>query len=62
MFFETPVFDQTNIFKQPYDFKTIQEYQQKDQPLKQQMIDNPTDYQFKQIENAIIVFKINNHQ
>ena len=24
MFFDTPVFDQQNIFKQPYDFKTIQ--------------------------------------
>ena len=62
MFFETPVFDQQNIFKQPYDFKTIQEYQQKDQPLKQQMIDSPIDYQFKQIENATFVIKINNNQ
>ena len=62
MFFETPVFDQQNIFKQPYDFKTIQEYQQKDLPLKQQMIDNPTNYQFKKIDDTTIVIYIDYNQ
>ena len=62
MFYETPVFDQQNIFRQPYDFKTIREYQQKDLPLKQRMIDNPTNYQFKNIDDTTIVIYIDYNQ
>ena len=51
-----------NIFKQPYNFKTIEEYQQKDAPLKQRINQNPTDYKEKQIKDATIIIKLDNDQ
>ena len=44
MFFETPVFDQNNIFNQPFVFSTIQEYQRNDLPLRQRVEAEPTKF------------------
>ena len=62
MFYETPIFDHQNIFKQPYNFKTIQEYQQKDKPLQERVNRNPTEYCKKQIKDATIIIKLDKHE
>ena len=58
MFFETPVFDNNNIFNQPFVFSTIQEYQRQDLPLRQRVEAEPTKFKKLNIENATIIVRI----
>ena len=61
MFFETPVFDQNNIFNKPFVFSTIQEYQRQDFPLRQRVEAEPTKFKKLNIENATIIVRITDH-
>ena len=61
MFFETPIFDNENIFHQPFIFSTIQEYQLKDLPLRQRVEAKPTKFKKLNIENATIIVRIENN-
>ena len=62
MFFETPVFNQQNIFCQPFNPKDIKYYQLDNKPLKQQCANNPEQYRQLHLDNATIILRLTEDQ
>ena len=58
-FIQLPIFDQNNIFDQPFDFKTIRKYQDTDTALQQRYNTSPTQFQYHLLGRTDVLCHLN---
>ena len=62
LFFETPIFDQQNLFRKPFNPTDIQWYQQNDEPLKLRIQKDPSHYRQIILDGATIIVRLTDDQ